>query len=70
MTKKSLQFKIDFNERLRQAADWWGIKAKVSMLFLDKSNFANGYAITDFATSPFFMKTKLRFSYLQMFGKT
>lgn len=51
MTKKSVKFKMKINKRLNQAAEWWGVKQKISIGF-----YQNPYAITDYGVAPYLME--------------
>ncbi|MBA7501627.1 hypothetical protein ES706_00200 [subsurface metagenome] len=51
MTKKSVKFKMEINKRLNKAAEWWGVKQKVGVIFVE-----NYYAITDYGVTPYLME--------------
>lgn len=50
MTKKSVKFKMKINKRLKEAAEWWGIKQKIRVAFVRYDR-----AITNYAVTPYLM---------------
>jgi hypothetical protein len=52
MTKKWVKFKTKINKRLNQAAEWWGVKQKISVGLYQKTP----YAITSYSVTPYLVE--------------